>query len=89
MRRDEILEQIRKTEQYIERSDIMDAQREAAEERYFNLVALLGTMPDEPEVETAVNAQEPATISASPEVQEKINDIWQMLDPEGKRRKRA
>lgn len=46
MDRDELLEHIRKGEQYLARTDITDKQRQAAEERYCNLVALLSTMPE-------------------------------------------
>lgn len=46
MDREELLERIRKGEQYLAREDITDKERQAAEERYFNLVTLLGTMPE-------------------------------------------
>lgn len=79
MSREELLERIRKGEKYLERTDITDDQREVAGERYCNLVALLGTMPDEPE----------KTQETPSDVQECINKIWRTLDPEGKRRRRA
>lgn len=82
MDRDELLDRIRKGEQFLAREDINDKERQAAEERYFNLVTLLGTMP-EPEEE------KPQESTAPEGVQAQIEKIWRTLDPEGKRRKNA
>jgi len=82
--RAELLDRIRKGEQYLERTDLTDEQRAAAKERYCNLVALLGTMPEEPDEKPNESAN-----STQPDVQKVIDEIWRKLDPEGKRRKRA
>lgn len=85
MERDELLERIRKGEQFLAREDITEKERQAAEERYCNYVALLGTMP-EPEEQTEEQPQEETMKDG---IQTQIDKIWRTLDPEGKRKKRG
>ena len=51
MKKTELLKLIQKGEQYLQRDDLSDERREAAEERYENLVAQLAEAEDEEQAE--------------------------------------
>lgn len=87
MDRDELQTLIREAERKMRDTSLTDHQREAATDRYWNLVALVPTVVDKGEPEKP--KEELPFTEYPPDIQKHVNDIWAKLDPEGKRRKRA